>query len=388
MPGASLTAALGAARVFDGEQWFSEHAVLLQGECVQAVVPRTEVPDGTPFTDLGEGVLAPGLIDIQVNGGGGVMFNNQPDAEGVQAIVSAHRRFGTTGIMPTLISDTPASQRMAADAIAGLIEAGEAGVLGLHLEGPYFDLQRRGTHKAEMIRAMDDQDLAWLCSLTAFPVILSLAPEHAAAGHIRRLSEAGVLVCAGHTDADYETIGRAIDEGLRGFTHLYNAMSPLTAREPGTVGAALDNAATWAGIIADGHHVHPAAIRFAHRCKPPGKLLLVSDAMSTVGSAGASFELYGEHIEENEGRLVNAEGNLAGSAIALIDAVRIAHQQVGLDLGECLRMASLYPAAFLKLDGELGRLQTGYRADLLCFQPDFSVTDTWVAGVHQRHVER
>jgi N-acetylglucosamine-6-phosphate deacetylase len=236
-----------------------------------------------------------------------------------------------------------------------------------------------------MIRALEASDLAWLCALQKFPVMLTLAPEQITAQQLRTLADAGLLLCAGHTNGDYTSIRQAIDSGLRGFTHLFNAMSPLTAREPGTVGAALEDGNTWAGIIADGHHVHPAVISLAKRCKAPGKLLLVSDAMATVGAIEDSFEIYGERIKVRDGRLVNAEGKLAGSAIALIDGVRIAHQLSGIELGECLRMASLYPAAFLKLDCELGRLQKGYRADLISFTADYHVTDTWVAGQHQEH---
>ncbi|PLW66955.1 N-acetylglucosamine-6-phosphate deacetylase [Pseudohalioglobus lutimaris] len=386
MPGHSPPTALKARQVFDGEYWQWDHAVLLRGEYIEDICPADEVPQGVPVNNLGDVILAPGLIDIQVNGGGGQLFNNQADAQAVSQIAAAHRRFGTTGLMPTIISDTPAVHRAAAKAISEARHSGEKGILGLHIEGPFFEPGRRGTHKAEMIRPLEDADLAWLCTLQDFPVMLTIAPEHVTSDQLRALARAGLLLCAGHTNANYADIRRAIDCGLRGFTHLFNAMSPLTAREPGTVGAALDDSNTWAGIIADGHHVHPTTISLAKRCKSPEKLLLVSDAMATVGAADDSFELYGERIQTKDGRLVNAEGKLAGSAIALIDAVRIAHQLSGIELGECLRMASLYPAAFLKLEGELGRLQRGYRADLLCFDAGYRVTDTWVAGQHATHV--
>jgi N-acetylglucosamine-6-phosphate deacetylase len=378
-----MTSAVSANQLFDGENWLPDHGLLIQGERIQAVLPRGDLPTDIHHTDLGDTRLAPGLIDIQVNGGGGTMLNNDPSAAGVACMAQAHRQFGTTGLAPTVISDTPEVQQAAAIAVAGARAAGEAGVLALHIEGPHFEPLRRGTHKAEMIRPMADEDLAWLCSLQDFPVIVTLAPERTGPGQIRRLAEAGLLVCAGHTNATYEQVQTAIGEGLRGFTHLFNAMSPMEARAPGTVGAALEDNSTWAGIIADGHHVHPATIRLAQHTKAPGKLLLVSDAMSTVGGPD-SFEIYGERITQSRGRLVNAEGNLAGSAIALIDAVRIAQQEAGLPLAECLRMASLYPAAFLGMDDHLGRLQPGYRADLFAFDEHYRVSDTWVAGQHQR----
>lgn len=385
MPGADLTTALCARQVFDGEYWQWDHAVLLQGESIVGLCPSDEVPEDATVLDLGDSILAPGLIDIQVNGGGGLLFNNQADADAACQIAAAHRRFGTTSLMPTVISDTPAVHQAAARAISEARHGGEKGILGLHVEGPFFDVDRRGTHKTEMIRLPGEQDLAWLCALQDYPVILTLAPEHVTEDQLLALDAAGVLLCAGHTNASYETIRRAIQCGLRGFTHLFNAMSQLTAREPGTVGAALEDKHTWAGIIADGHHVHPASLLLAQRCKAQGKLLLVSDAMATVGADDDSFELYGQNIQESHGRLVNAEGKLAGSAIALIDAVRIAHQESGIELGECLRMASLYPAAFLKMEHQLGRLQQGFRADLMCFDTAYNVTDTWVAGQHRAH---
>ncbi|QFU76803.1 N-acetylglucosamine-6-phosphate deacetylase [Halioglobus maricola] len=373
-----------ARRIFDGEQFLEGHGLILNGEVIEAIVPAGQLPSDTAHCDLGDATLAPGLIDIQVNGGGGVMLNNAPCVESVIRMASAHRRFGTTGLAPTIISDTPEVLKAAAEAVSAARDGGAAEVLALHIEGPHFDMARRGTHKADMIRPLNSADMAWLCSLQSLPVILTLAPEHTQPGQLRALAEAGLLLCAGHTDASYERIQEALAEGLRGFTHLFNAMSPLASRAPGTVGAALDADNAWAGIIADGHHVHPAAIRAAHRAKAAGKLLLVSDAMATVDGPD-SFEIYGETITVRNGALINAEGSLAGSAIALIDAVRISHHQVGLELSECLRMASLYPATFLKLDDQLGRLRPGYRADLVAFNEDFNVSDTWVAGQHQHH---
>lgn len=385
MPGTGMTTAVCARQVFDGERWLADHALILKDDLIQAVLPAKLLPADITTIDLGDGTLAPGLIDIQVNGGGDVMLNNQPNADGVERIAAGHRQFGTTGLLPTVISDTRDTQQAAATAVGQARANGSAGVLGLHIEGPFFDMQRRGTHSADMIRPMEDADIQWLSNINDFPVVLTLAPEHTAPGQMRQLTDAGLLLCAGHTDAKYDCIQAAIAEGLRGFTHLFNAMKPLASREPGTVGAALESPDTWAGIIVDGHHVHPATIRLALRTKAAGKLLLVSDAMSTVGGKQESFEIYGERITQREGRLVNAEGNLAGSAIALIDAVRIGHEQVGIELGECLRMASLYPAQFLKLEHQLGRLQEGFRADMMCFTSNYAVTDTWVAGEHQRH---
>jgi N-acetylglucosamine-6-phosphate deacetylase len=377
--------AIKAQTIFDGDRLLENHAVIIQDQSILQVMPGHEVPPTLEMQDIGEGILAPGFIDIQVNGGGGVMLNNAPTRESVDIITTSHRSTGTTSMMPTLISDSRANQQAAIDAVREARASGNAGVLGIHIEGPFFDLEKRGTHKASMIRLPQAEDIDCLSSLGDLKVIVTLAPEHAQPGQIRQLAEAGVHVCAGHTNATYAQIKNAVAEGLRGFTHVFNAMSPLAGREPGTVGAALDSDNTWASIIADGHHVHPANIRIAHKLKPAGRLLLVTDAMSTVGSAGSSFELYGERIQAQDGRLINAEGVLAGSAIGMIDAVRIATSAVGLPLEESLRMAALYPATFLKIERELGRIAKGYRADLVHFDKSFKVHNTWLAGAHQSH---
>jgi N-acetylglucosamine-6-phosphate deacetylase len=380
-----MKSAIQAQTLFDGDCLLANHSVIIENGHVIRVLPNAELPDDIDRQVLGAGILAPGFIDVQVNGGGGVMFNNLPHRTAVDRMTTAHRAYGTTGMMPTLISDTHRVRQAGIDAVREAQAQGNRSVLGIHIEGPFFDPTRRGTHLAAMIRPPTAEDITWLASLGDLAVVLTLAPELLAAGQIRELSEAGIIVCAGHTNASYQQVARAIAEGLRGFTHLFNAMSPLAAREPGTVGAALDSDDTWAGIIADGHHVHAASIRLAHRMKPAGKLILVTDAMATVGSEDACFELYGERIEEQGGRLINADGALAGSAIGMIDAVRIATTVAGIPLEESLRMAALYPAEFLQRGTEFGRISSGYRADLVHFDTDFKVHGTWVAGAHQSH---
>jgi N-acetylglucosamine-6-phosphate deacetylase len=288
-------------------------------------------------------------------------------------------------MLPTLLSDTPEVQQAAVEAVREARSNGNPGIAGIHIEGPFFELGRRGAHSAGMIRTPQAQDVDWLCSLQDLPVMLTLAPEHMLPGQIKQLTDGGIYVCAGHTNASYQQIMDAVDEGLQGVTHLYNAMSPLTSRQPGTVGAALDEDGLWAGIIADGHHVHPASIRLACAAKPEGKLVLVTDAMATVGGHRGSFDLYGEVIRAHEGRLVNSDGALAGSAIGMIDAVRYANHTVGLPLQKCLRMASLHPATILNLDDTLGRIGSGYRADLVHFDQSFRVHNTWLAGQRQSH---
>lgn len=382
MPPARTAFAITAPTVFDGERCLRNHCVIVDDATVTQVLPTGDCPATLDLLTLEKGTLAPGFIDLQVNGGSGVMLNNKPTPDTINAISQAHLPFGTTSMLPTLLSDTREVQQAAVTAVGEARARGNRGIAGIHIEGPFFAAARRGAHRADRVRAPLPEDIDWLCSLQEFPVVVTLAPEQTRSGQIRQLSDAGIVVCAGHTDASYEQMRAAAAEGLQGVTHLFNAMSPLVSRAPGTVGAALDNDALWLGIIADGHHVHPAAIRLARRAKPPGRMVLVSDAMATVGSDRGSFELYGETIVERDGKLVNADGVLAGSAIGLIDAVRYAVTGAGLPLEECLRMASLYPATILNRQDSLGRIAGGYRADLTHFDDDFIVRNTWRAGEH------
>jgi N-acetylglucosamine-6-phosphate deacetylase len=378
--------AITAAQLFDGNSWKFQHAVIIHGETITGVESLDELPQDIPVTDFGDGTLAAGFIDLQVNGGGGVLFNNEPNLAALGAMVLAHRATGTTTMVPTLVSDEQEVYRAGIDAISQARARGDQSVLGLHIEGPFLTQGKRGVHRLEMIRQIDQQDIDWLIETAAsVPLVLTLAPEHCSSGQITQLSNAGILVCAGHSGATAKQTRAALDEGLRGFTHLFNAMNPLTARDPGVVGTALDDRASWAGIIADGHHVDPVNLSLAHRAKAPGKLCLVTDAMATVGASAKHFTLYGETITEKDGMLINSEGKLAGSAIGMIDAVCVAHQAAGIELGECLNMASRYPAAFLRREKKLGQLHTGMRADIVHFDDSFTVHNTWVAGSHLAH---
>lgn len=382
--------ALVGARIFTGDDFLDDYALVIAGETIEALVPLAQLDSAIPHTVLAGGVIAPGFIDLQVNGGGGAFFTNDTSVHAIQTMLDGHRPTGTTSLMPTLISDTRAVHQAGVKAIADSVAAGMKGVLGVHVEGPFFDMARRGAHNERYIRTMEQADIDWLiASVKAqhqFKVMLTLAPEHTAPGQIKQLTSAGVVVCAGHTDAHYEHVVAGLKEGLSGFTHLYNAMRPTTGREPGVVGAALEDGNSWCGIIIDTYHVHAASARIAYAAKPKGKMYLVTDAMSTVGSPEKSFQIYGETIYEKEGCLVNAEGRLAGSAIGMIDAVRLNTDWVGVTLAESLRMASLYPAEFMQVDNYLGRAVQGCRADLVHFTDDYRVTHTWVAGDARAHV--
>ncbi len=370
------------ARILAGDDFRDDLAVVIESGRITALVS-----DAAPMlgqadeqVDLGGGWLLPGFIDAQVNGGGGVLFNNSPDVATLRTLAQAHRRFGTTGLLPTLISDDVQVMRAAIAATRQAISEGVPGVLGIHLEGPYIAPARKGTHDANKFRVPDAAEIALAASLDNGVTLLTLAPERVPLESIRALVERGVVVAAGHTAASYEEARAGLEAGIRGFTHLYNAMSPLTGREPGAVGAALEDRDSWVGIIADGVHVHPASLRVALACKPRGKVMLVTDAMPPVGAEDPSYELYGEVITAVDGVVRNAAGSLAGSALDMATAVRNSVQLLGVSLAEAARMASTYPAQFLNLDDRYGHIAEGHHADLVLLDDALQVRSTWIAG--------
>ncbi|HET6805147.1 MAG TPA: N-acetylglucosamine-6-phosphate deacetylase [Frateuria sp.] len=330
--------------------------------------------------DLAGALLLPGFIDVQVNGGGGLLFNDAPTVETLRGIATAHRRFGTTGLLPTLITDTAAKMRAALDAVDAAIAQGVPGILGIHLEGPFLAPARKGIHDASLFRTPDADDLLALTAQRRGVVMLTLAPERVEAAVIARLADAGVRVVAGHTAADYAATRAALDAGVCGFTHLFNAMTPLTSREPGVVGAALDDPASWCGLIVDGHHVHPASLRIAINAKPPGKCVLVTDAMPPVGSGRPDYTLNGQTIVARDGVCMNDAGVLAGSALDMASAVRNTVNLLGLPLAEASRMASAYPAEWLGLEQTHGRIAPGQRADFAVLDDTLHVRETWIGG--------
>lgn len=376
------TQAMVNGRVLLDDGFHDDVAVLVDGSGrIQALVPEglARIKAGK-VRDLGGGWLLPGFIDVQVNGGGGVLFNNDTRPEAIDAIGRAHRRYGTTSFLPTLISDTAEVMERAIAGTRAAIAAGVPGVLGIHLEGPYLAPARKGTHDASRFRVPDAAELAMATSLDNGITLVTLAPEQVPADTIRAMVARGTIVCAGHTAGTYEQVRAGLEAGVRGFTHLYNAMSPLQGREPGTVGAALESREAYCGIIVDGVHVHPASLRVALAAKPRGTLFLVTDAMPMVGSDDPSFELYGETITAVDGVVRNAAGALAGSALDMATAVRNTVRLLGLPLEEAARMASTYPARFLGVDSRLGRIAPGWQADLVLLDEALQVQATWVAG--------
>jgi len=385
-----MATVLRNARILAGEEFRDDLAVVIEDGRISALLPDAapQLGQAAEQIDLDGGWLLPGFIDVQVKGGGGALFNNTPDVASLRTIARAHRRFGTTAMLATLISDDVDVMREAIAAMREAIAQGVPGVIGIHLEGPYIAPARKGTHDASKFRVPDEEEIALAASLDNGVTLLTLAPERVPLETIRALVERGVIVAAGHTAGTYEEIRAGLDAGVRGFTHLYNAMSPLQGREPGAVGAALEDRDSWIGIIVDGVHVHPASLRVALAAKPRGRLLLVTDAMPPVGADDPSYVLYGETITAIDGVVRNAAGSLAGSALDMATAVRNTVQLLGQPLAEAARMASTYPAQFLNVDDRLGHIAEGYQADLVllgCWTDNAGRTPAemkaWVAGI-------
>lgn len=375
----TIQALVGAAIVLpDGIA--PDNALLIDGARMGPVVPRGSLPAGCVEVDLDGGWLLPGFIDTQVNGGGDVLLNDRPDVDGIRTIAQAHRRFGTTGLLPTLISDD-------ADVVDATIAAGEEalrqgvpGVLGVHIEGPHLNPGKKGIHDAAKFTAIDPAVLERLTRPTIGRRIVTLAPELAPPGAIRALTEAGVLVAAGHSLADYAQTVAALAEGLAGFTHLFNAMTQMGSREPGMVAAALLDRGSHFGLIVDGLHVHPAALRVALAARGLEGAMLVTDAMPPVGGERDSFTLMGQPIHVVDGTCRGPEGTLAGSALSMAQAFRNAMDLMGCSMVEASRLASGNPARFLRLDGETGAIAPGLRADLVHLDADRRVRRTWIGG--------
>jgi N-acetylglucosamine-6-phosphate deacetylase len=374
--------ALTNASIATPDGILERHTVLIEDGRIADIVADTDPRIGAVQRhDLGGAMLLPGFIDTQVNGGGGVLFNDAPTVETIRRMGAAHRKFGTTGFLPTLISDDLAVMARAIAAIDTAIAEDVPGVLGIHLEGPFLSLARKGVHNAEKFRRIDEDAFALLTALKRGRTLITLAPEMTTPDMIERLSARGMIVAAGHTDATYEQIVEATRHGLTGFTHLFNAMSPLTARAPGVVGAALSNPDSYCGIIVDGRHVHPQTLRLALRCKRHDHFMLVTDGLANVGTSKQSFDLLGHTIRIETGVYVDQNGTLAGSALDMAQAVRNAMDILHIGLSEAVTMASAAPAAFLGLERTHGRIAKGCRADFVVADEALNVRQTWIGGV-------
>ncbi len=356
--------------------------VAVKNGLIVDVSPEGELrtDDNVDVYDLGGQLLLPGFIDTQVNGGGGVLFNDSTNVSGIRSIAEAHRQFGTTGFLPTLISDELDVVEQALRAVDDAIEEGVPGVLGVHIEGPFLNPERRGVHDSRKLKRLTADTVNTLLPIRNGKTVLTIAPEAVDAGAIWELSKKGFVVCAGHSNASYAQTATALKQGLSGFTHLFNAMSQLGVREPGVVGAALDDPSSWCGVIADGHHVSPVSLRIAYRCKGPDKLMLVSDAMPPVGSLLKQFRLLDSVVDVADGVCLDQNGTLAGTALDMSAAVRNFMKFTGIELPLAVRMASTNPATFLGLGNRTGAIEVGKRADLVVAGDDLQVSMTWIAG--------
>ncbi|MFC7054198.1 N-acetylglucosamine-6-phosphate deacetylase [Hansschlegelia quercus] len=369
-------------RLFDGQAFRDGAVVLVDGQRIAAVGADADMPSEVARIVV-EGLLAPGFIDVQVNGGGGVLLNDDPSPAAMAAIARAHRRFGTTGLLPTLITDT--SERMAAALAASdqAVRASVPGVLGVHIEGPFLNPARKGVHDPALMRAPKDDDLALLTEARAGATLVTLAPEMVGQGAVARLASAGAKVAAGHTEADAATLDEARRAGMTGYTHLFNAMPPMGGRAPGPVGAALSERVTFCGLIVDMHHVSAEAMKASIAAKGFSRVMLVTDSMSTIGTDVDEFVLQGRRILRGGGRLMTEDGTLAGSDLDMASAVRNVVEALGLPLGQALAMASIVPAAFLGLNDHLGCIAPGLRADLVALNDALEVSGTWIAGSYE-----
>ena len=370
------------ADIFDGER-LGPGALLVEDGRIAAVLAPDARADGARRVELDGGVLLPGFVDLQLNGGGGVMFNDAPSVRTLATMAEAHAGLGALTILPTLITDTPEITEAAVAAIEAAVAAGVPGIAGLHLEGPHLSLARKGAHDPALIRPMGEGDLRFLIDAAKrLPrLLVTLAPESVTNAQIAALAKAGVVVSLGHTDAGFDACRAAAAAGATMATHLFNAMSPFGSREPGLVGAALGTGALDAGLIADGIHVHPAAIRLALAAKEgPGQLFLVTDAMAPAGTALASFTLNGREIRREAGRLTLADGTLAGADLDMARALRVLVGDVGVALDRALGMATRVPAGVARLSDRCGALKPGRSADFLYLSQDLHLTRIWREG--------
>jgi N-acetylglucosamine-6-phosphate deacetylase len=372
-----MTIAFNTPGLFDGHRIRRDASLQLEGGSITHVEPaRGDLP-----TLPADHLVAPGLIDIQVNGGGGILFNDRPDALSARQIAQAHARHGTTSILVTLITDAPEKIDQAVDAVRECMNEGTSGIAGIHLEGPFIDTQRRGIHAAQWIQSGQALDPQQLCRLgAAGTTLITLAPEHVPASQIRALRELGAIVFAGHTNCNDQEFNLAIEAGVQGVTHLFNAMSQIGPRQAGVAGTVLVNPQLWAGIILDGHHVGVETFKLVSRMGRLERTVLVSDAMGVAASDLDAFELYGQKIRVLDGRCVNDDNVLAGASVTLSDCVRIGIDRFGLAPEQALASASTQPAELLGLHTRKGHLRVGYDADLVIFDGQFRVAASMQAG--------
>jgi N-acetylglucosamine-6-phosphate deacetylase len=364
-----------AHKLFDGQQFHDHQVLTIENGKILSIDS-----DIASVDVVAKGMVVPGFIDLQVNGGGGVLFNDSPSLDNLRTIITAHSQFGTTGMLPTLITDKVEVMAKAANAMSLAIAEKVPGILGIHFEGPHLSIAKKGTHVQEYIRAISEAEWQILERKDIGQILVTLAPETVSADDIKRMVSLGIKVCLGHTNADYKTAQAAMDSGADGYTHLFNAMSPIESREPGVTGCALLNDQASCGIIIDGHHVDYSTAQLAIKTKPKGKVFLVTDAMSTIGTEQTEFSFFDRTVYLNDGRLTSTTGELAGAALDMATAVKNTHIGVGIALGESIRMASQYPADYINQSTIRGNLFIGAQADFVILNEQLDVESTWISG--------
>ncbi|EEZ88856.1 N-acetylglucosamine 6-phosphate deacetylase [Vibrio harveyi 1DA3] len=376
--------ALSNCKIYTGSDVLTDHAVIIDNDQIQSVVPVTQLPEGIEVKDLDGANLSPGFIDLQLNGCGGVMLNDEITPETMQIMHEANLKSGCTSFLPTLITSSDEDMRAAISAAREYHNKYQNQSLGLHLEGPYLNVAKKGIHSVDFIRPSDDGMIDLICANTDIIAKVTLAPEQNDSEHISRLKAAGIVVSIGHTNATYAEARQGFEAGISFATHLFNAMTPMVGREPGVVGAIYDTPEVYAGIIADGFHVDYANIRIAHKIKGE-KLVLVTDATAPAGANIDHFIFVGKKVYYRDGKCVDENGTLGGSALTMIEAVQNTVEHAGIALDEALRMATLYPATAIGVEEQLGRVRKGMVANLTIFDRDFNVKATVVNGQYEQN---
>lgn len=375
--------ALTNCKIYTGNDVLVDHAVVIKDQLIDSVCPVADLPQGLEIIDLNGANVSPGFIDLQLNGCGGVMFNDEITAETMQVMHKANLQSGCTSYLPTLITSSDEDMRQAIAAARDYHAQYQNQSLGLHLEGPYLNVMKKGIHSVDYIRPSDDSMINFICENADVITKVTLAPEHNAPEHIQQLKDAGIIVAIGHTNATYAEARKGFESGITFATHLFNAMTPMVGREPGVVGAIYDTPDVYAGVIADGFHVDYANIRIAHKIKGE-KLVLVTDATAPAGADMDYFIFVGKKVYYRDGKCVDENGTLGGSALTMIEAVQNTVEHVGIALDEALRMATLYPAKAIGVEEQLGRVKQGMVANLAIFDRDFKVQATVVNGQYEQ----
>jgi len=376
--------ALSNCKIYTGSDVLTDHAVVVENGLIKQVCPVAELPDGIEVRDLDGANLSPGFIDLQLNGCGGVMLNDEITAETMQIMHRANLKSGCTSFLPTLITSSDEDMRAVITAAREYHNQYQNQSLGLHLEGPYLNVAKKGIHSVDHIRKSDSEMIDLICENRDLVAKVTLAPELNDPEHIERLHKAGVVVSIGHTNATYAEARKGFESGITFATHLFNAMTPMVGREPGVVGAIYDTPEVYAGIIADGFHVDYANIRIAHKIKGE-KLVLVTDATAPAGADMEYFIFVGKKVYYRDGKCVDENGTLGGSALTMIEAVQNTVEHAGIALDEALRMATLYPATAMGVEDKLGRIKKGMVANLAIFDRDFNVKATVVNGQYEHN---